>query len=174
MIFLVVVPIFSIWYLPVAKADWIDNYLYYTPFTIETANGAGVNYDVQIIVYNSTGINSGNTAYIKNHALSNNFGDIFFVDSSTNASLNFWQQEVTATCAIFWVQIQGNLSSTQQSIRMYYGRACQVSASNITATFPIADDFNSIGANWSWTNEPTSPASYSVSNSLLTLSRIIC
>lgn len=148
-----------------ALSGWNSN----MKITIGQSLGANINYDVQIIVYNLIGTNSGNTLYIGSGSTSDNFGDIRFTDSTGINLLNYWQQIVMPTYSVFWVQISGNLSISSQVIYMYYGKTEQTTISTISI-FPIYDDFSSsISGSWSWTNQPTYPASYSVANSNLTI-----
>jgi hypothetical protein len=153
-----------------ATAYWLDGWSYRKPILISQTAGTGVNYDIEIIVYNTTGSDSGNKVYVGTNSLSWNFGDISFTSSNSNTPLNYWQQYVNSTLAIFWVQVSDDLSASAQTIDMYYGKASQTTGSNIATTFPIGDDFASaIGGNWSWVNEPTTPASHSVATSYLTI-----
>ncbi|NYZ79230.1 DUF2341 domain-containing protein, partial [Candidatus Micrarchaeota archaeon] len=109
---------------------------------ILTASGANVNYEVQIIVINGIGTDSGNTVYINNKARSD-FGDIRFTDSN-GALLNYWNEVLNSGVnATFWVNINGNLTSTNQTIYIYYGNSGATTTSNGTNTFPIwFDDFS--------------------------------
>jgi hypothetical protein len=120
--------------------NWLTGWSYRKSHNIINATGADVNYTVQIIVKNATETDSGNTVYIKNKTRSD-FGDVRFTNS-TGSLLNYWIESLnTGDNATFWVQIDGNLTSINQTIYIYYGNSIATSESNGNITFPFFDDF---------------------------------
>ena len=87
--------------------------------TILSVADAGVNYTVQIIVVNGSGTDSGNVMYTTN--IESDFGDVRFANSS-GSFLDYWIEEVNSGVnATFWVELDANLSATNQIIYVYYG-----------------------------------------------------
>jgi hypothetical protein len=153
-----------------ADENWLNGWHYRIPITATQTANTNCNYTIQLVVYNTTGSNSGMKVYIGSNSLSTNFGDIRFTDSTGKGLLNFWQQIVTSTYSVFWVNMSGNLSLANQIIYLYSANKGQITTSDLANTFPISEDFSSsIGANFTWTNQPNTPASYDVSSSNLTI-----
>lgn len=82
------------------------------------------------------------------------FGDVRFTDDDGSTELNYWMQEkVDSSYAIFWVKVEDDLSSTAQSIFIYYGKSDATTTSNGGNTFDIFDHFdNEVIDNPPWTS----------------------
>lgn len=79
------------------------------------------------------------------------FGDLRFTGSDGTTLLNYWiEGEVDNYSASFWVQVSGDLSSTNQTIYVYYGNDSATTTSNGYHTFLFFDDFS--GNLSKWTN----------------------
>ena len=107
---------------------------------IYDAAGAGTNYQMRITVHYGSGADHGEDVYL-NHNGRIDFGDVRFVDDDGVTELDYWMQEkVNGRYAIFWVEVQDDLSWQSQVIYMYYGNMEATSASSITDTFIVAMD----------------------------------
>ena len=64
------------------------------------------------------------------------FDDLRFRNASDNANLSYWlESKVNSAWAYVWVKVDQNITTTNQSLYMYYGKASASSESNVTATF---------------------------------------
>jgi hypothetical protein len=152
---------------PSSWSSSLTGWQYRKSHNITNSTGADVNYTVNITVVNGTGTDSGNTVYIYNKTRSD-FGDIRFTNS-TGSLLNYWIESVNSGAnATFWIQIDGNLTSANQTIYIYYGNPSATNISNGTNTFPFFDDFPGTSIDTTkWDTYGT--GTYSVANSILTL-----
>jgi mannan endo-1,4-beta-mannosidase len=115
------------------QAGWLSGWTYRKSHLIINATGADANYTVNITVINGTETDSGSTVYINNKTRSD-FGDIRFTNS-TNDLLDYWIENVTSgKNATFWVEIPGNLTYTNQTIYIYYGKSDANTQSNAIST----------------------------------------
>ncbi len=144
-----------------STSNWLSGWSYRKNHTITNSTGADVNYTVSITVINATGTDSGNVVYINstgNTKTRSDFGDIRFTNS-TSSLLNYWMETVNnGVNATFWVQVDGNLTSTNQTIYIYYGNSAATNVSNGTKTFMFFDHFegSSLDTNyWNVTVGPT-------------------
>ena len=128
---------------------WDSSWIYRKSHTIGSSNGAGTNYQVKIIVENSTGTDSGNTVYINNKAQPD-FDDIRFVSYNDNTTeLDYWIEEINNDVnATFWVEIPDNLDTSSATIWMYYGNNIASNNSNGSNTFLFFDDFSNDLSKW--------------------------
>jgi len=137
----------SSWTIP--EGWWDNSWKYRKSHEIESASGAGTNYQVKIVVENGTGSDSGDTVYIDNKARSD-FGDIRFIRYSDNTTeLDYWIEEINSDDnATFWVEIPDNLNTTNAKIWIYYGNSSATNNSNGTNTFIFFDDFSGDLSKW--------------------------
>src|ERR1035437_671599 len=82
---------------------WFDaNWHYRKTHTINSATGAGTNYQVQVTVYYGNGTDNAGNVYCNTHCKTD-FGDIRFTASDGSTLLDYWMQSYTAsTSAVFW------------------------------------------------------------------------
>jgi hypothetical protein len=69
----------------------------------------------------------------------------------------------------FWVKVADDLSSSAQTIYVYYGKADATSESNADDTFLLFDDFSGAGVDWTNKWQSTDHASYSIDTGRLKL-----
>jgi hypothetical protein len=120
---------------------WLSGWTYRKSHNITNSTGAGVNYQINITVINGTGTDSGSIVYI-NNKMRSDFGDIRFTNS-TGSLLDYWMENYTSGVnATFWVEVSGNLTSTNQTIYIYYGNSTATTTSNGTNTFLIFSNFD--------------------------------
>jgi hypothetical protein len=122
--------------------NWLSGWTYRQKLTIQSATGAGTNYQIPITVL-KTGTNS--------HCR-DDFGDLRFTASDGSTLLDYWMQSVSlGSQALFCVNDTDNLSSSNSTIYMYYGNSGATTTSNGKATFQFFDNF-SADSSIDWTN----------------------
>lgn len=109
--------------------------------TVESAPGAGTDYQTKIVVWRTTGTDSAENVYLDTKCRPD-FGDIRF--SSYSQPLDYWLQSCDSEKAIFWVKIDGDLSESDQTIFMYYGNEDATTTSNFDNTFVFGDPFDTV------------------------------
>ena len=122
----------------------MEDWTYRKSHIVEKTDNAGTNYTTKIHIINGTGTDTGDTVYInsfENNKLKTDFGDVRFTNEDSQL-LNYWIENLTTTNATFWINIDGNLSASNQTIYIYYGNSSKTNVSNGTATFVFFDDFN--------------------------------
>ncbi|MFX0206349.1 MAG: DUF2341 domain-containing protein, partial [Candidatus Hodarchaeota archaeon] len=110
--------------------------------TIMPAAGAGTNYQVMFNVHYGSGTDSGGDVYLNGHCQTD-FDDIRFTSSDGITELDYWIAEIhSGDNATIWVEVAADLSSSSQTICLYYGNLGVSTTSNGTNTFIRWDDFN--------------------------------
>jgi hypothetical protein len=116
-------------------ANWLTGWTYRKSHVINNATGAGTNYQVQIIVVNGSGADSGNTVYENNKA-KNDWTDLRFTASDGSTLLYAWNETqnngINITC---WVKVSDDLSSAGVTIYLYYGNSASTSYWDLSNTF---------------------------------------
>ncbi|MCX6234485.1 MAG: DUF2341 domain-containing protein, partial [Bacteroidetes bacterium] len=123
--------------------SWYDaTWHYRKSHTINSATGAGTNYQVMITVHYSAGADAAGNVYC-NSKCKTDFGDIRFTASDGSTLLSYWMQSsVASNNAVFWVKVSADLGSAQ-SIYIYYGNSTATTTSSGTNTFINYDDGSS-------------------------------
>lgn len=134
-------------------SKWLDYaWKYRKAHIINSQSGAGIGYAVRVVVYYGSGTDSGENVYL-NGKCKTDFGDIRFTDASGNL-LNYWiESKTNSDNALFWVKINGDLSSSAQLIYIYYGNSSATTTSNGSNTFIFFDDFTSYNADTDINNQ---------------------
>ena len=118
-----------------SDAAWYSGWNYRKSHVINAASGAGTNYQVKITAHYGAGTDSEADVYLNNHSRTN-FGDIRFTGSDGATLLDYWMESKTdSDNAVFWVEVADDLSSTNQTIYIYYGKADATTTSNVNNTF---------------------------------------
>jgi len=140
-----------------------SSWQYRKSHVINPASGAGTNYQIKIVAHYGSGTDSGQDVYLNSHCRTD-FGDIRFTRSDGITPLDYWMESYTASSqAIFWVEVADDLSSTAQTIYIYYGNPSATTTSNGSATFVYFDDFlsntlsNYVQIDSGWTIDTTPP-----------------
>jgi len=128
--------------------DW----QYRKSHVINPATGAGSDYQVRIIAHWDNGTDSGEDVYFDGKCQAD-FDDIRFVSSDGTTELDYWMETGSLTTgttasAIFWVKVDDNLSTTAQTIYVYYGNAAETTTSDGDNAFIFFDDFDVNLAKW--------------------------
>ena len=123
---------------------WGDsNYSYRKKITITGQSGAGTDYQVKLMVGESSG-SSGANFNLGGHVLSS-FNDLRFTDNDGSTLLDYWIQSVSGTTpnqtATVWVEVRDDLGSNTD-IFAYYGYSSAAAYSNGGNTFLFFDDFD--------------------------------
>ena len=153
---------------------FLAGWTYRKKITIAGATGAGTNYQVLLLIGESSGA-SGYNFHLEGKSA--NFpsgkdagGDLRFTASDGTTLLDFWIESVSGTTpnrlAKTWVEVSANLGSNKD-IYCYWGNSGASNASNGVNTFLFFDDFSgsSLDTN-KWTVLKGTP---SVGNGTLTL-----
>jgi hypothetical protein len=145
--------------LPASSSTWgFAGWNYRKSHTINSATGAGTNYQVQLTVFYGSGTDASGNVYC-NSKCKTDFGDIRFTASDGSGILNYWMQSsVTGNNAVFWIKVSADLGSSAQSIFVYYGNAGATTTSNAANTLNYFDDGTSV-ASWSVTGTAGSTSS---------------
>ena len=119
-----------------------SSWQYRKSHVINAASGAGTNYQVKIVAHYGSGTDSGADVYLNSHSRTD-FGDVRFTKSDGTTLLDYWMESYTASSqAIFWVEVADDLSTTAQTIYIYYGNPNATTTSNGNNTFLFFDDFD--------------------------------
>jgi len=137
---------------------WLNGWTYRKKITIAGATGAGTNYQVPLLIGESSGA-SGYNFHLEGKPASfpsgeNAGGDLRFTASDGTTLLDFWVESVSGTTpnrlARIWIEVSADLGSNQD-IYCYFGNSNATNASSIVNTSLIPDDINdnSLSSNWS-------------------------
>jgi len=146
-------------FIPSANAQGsLTGWNYRKSHVINSATGAGTNYQVQITCYYGSGTDSGGSVYLNSHSRTD-FGDVRFTKSDGTTLLDYWMMSYTASNnAIFWVKIADDLSSANVTIYIYYGNSTATTTSNFDNTFIFGDPFDNTTLNTArWTSVDGGP-----------------
>jgi hypothetical protein len=150
--------------------SWLTNWAYRKSHVVNSAAGAGLNYQVKIVVINGTSADSGGTVYENNGAKAD-WSDIRFTASDGLTLLDAWNESqtngVNVTC---WVEISDNLTAGASTIYFYWGNSAASAYWNGEHTFLFFDHFdfpnNSLNTSLWSSNAPT----VTVASSVVTVS----
>jgi len=121
---------------------WLSGWQYRKSHAINSASGAGTNYQVKIITHYGSGTDSGADVYLNNHCRTD-FGDVRFTDDDGVTQLDYWMEEkVDGDYAVFWVEVADDLSSANATIYVYYGKSDATTTSDASSTFICGTDFD--------------------------------
>lgn len=143
------------------------SFTYRKSHVINNATGAGTDYQTRIVVWRTSGTDSGENIYV-GAKCKPDFGDVRFASSSER--LDYWLETYDSLKATFWVKIAGNLSDTTQTIFVYYGSPQATTTSNGVRTFLIFKDltlafFQSMGYSSGTYSNTQDPGDYFISSS---------
>jgi hypothetical protein len=134
-----------------ASPGWLSGWAYRKSHIINSATGAGTNYQVKVKVYYGSGTDSGEDVYLDSKCRTD-FGDVRFTDDDQTTLLDYWMQEkVDSNYAIFWVEVADDLGTADRTIYIYYGKSDATTTSNGVNTFDWFDDFEDGSISGSYT-----------------------
>ncbi|MHC1707864.1 MAG: DUF2341 domain-containing protein [Bacteroidales bacterium] len=135
-----------------AQSWYNASWNYRKSHTVNSATGAGTNYQVMVTVYYGNGADAAGNVYC-NSLCKTDFTDIRFTSADGTTLLSHWiQSTVASNNAVFWVKIASDLSSSSQTIYMYYGNAAATTVTSGTNTFIFYDDGSTTSG---WTTSGT-------------------
>jgi len=121
---------------------WLTGFSYRKSHVINYAAGAGTLYQKQITVHYGSGTDGDDDVYLNSHSRTD-FGDVRFTDDDGSTELDYWMEsKVDGDYAVFWVEVADDLSSQNQTIYVYYGKADATTTSNGYNTFLVFANFN--------------------------------
>jgi hypothetical protein len=127
---------------------WLSGWSYRKSHLINSAAGAGINYQIKVAVHYGSGTDSGADVYLNSHSRTD-FGDVRFTDDDDTTLLDCWMEsKVDSDEAVFWVKVADDLSTVNQTIYVYYGKADATTTSNGNNTFIFFDDFSGDLSKW--------------------------
>lgn len=118
---------------------------YWKVVSITGQAGSGTDYQVELEI----GDSAGGDFHLEGHCT--NFPqDIRITDDDGTTLLDHFVEDLTADPIVVQIEVKDDLGSNQ-TIRVYYGKSGETTASNIDATMVFGDDFSSgydTVANW--------------------------
>lgn len=131
-----------------AHNSYLDGWIYRKSHIVNSATGAGTNYQIKLTVYYGSGSDSGGSVYLSS-LCKTDFGDVRFTDDDGHTLLDYWIESYTSSSlSIFWVEIADSLESSNVVIYIYYGNSGVSSVSNSANTLLFFDDFSGTLGAW--------------------------
>lgn len=119
---------------------------HYKEATVEQLDNAGTGYQIRITAHFGSGTDSGAHVYLNGNCRTD-FGDVRFFEG--NNPLDYWMESMTSgDNAVFWVELDSNLSSGNILLKVSYGNLGATSTSNGDNTFIFFDDFSGDLSKW--------------------------
>ncbi|MGY5876575.1 MAG: DUF2341 domain-containing protein, partial [Candidatus Thorarchaeota archaeon] len=149
------------------ESKWLDGWDYRIGHTILQTNGAGTNYPISIIVYYCEDSPLDDTLYCGYNCQSD-FDDIRFTMDDGVTPLDFWLEKfVEESYAIFWVEIQDDLTIDDSTFYVYFGNVEVDTKSNGEETFLFFDDFSNSTMDWNERWYSTDQEEYVIDSGIL-------
>jgi hypothetical protein len=139
---------------------WLSGWAYRKSHVVNSASGAGQDYQVGMKVYYGSGVDGTETVdgvifgkvYLNGHCRSD-FGDVRFTAFGGTSQLYCWTEEkVDSDYALLWAKIADDLSASPVTIYVYYGKSDAATTKDITNTFIFGDDFETDLTKWTIPN----------------------
>lgn len=147
---------------------WLSGWNYRKSITLSRASGAVTNYQMKLLVGESSGA-SGYNVHLGCHGLSS-FNDLRFTNSDGTTLLDYWIESVSGTTpnqlATVWIEFDA-IGTSATTFYMYYGNSGASAASDGDNTFVFFDDFPGSSIDGNKWNADSGFAS--VSSGILTL-----
>jgi hypothetical protein len=123
--------------------NWLTGWKYRKSITLSRASGAVTNYQMKILVGESSGA-SGDDVDCRGKCLSS-FNDLRFTKADGVTLLDYWIESISGTTpnqlATVWVEFD-SIETAATTFFMYYGNVSASAVSNGENTFPFFDDFS--------------------------------
>lgn len=140
-------------------SEWLSGWKYRKSITLSRASGAVNNYQMKLLVGETSGA-AGENVDCAGLCLSN-FNDIRFTNSNGTTLLDYWIESITGVSpnqlATIWIEFD-TIGVDATTFYMYYGNSSATSLSNGINTFPLFDNFDGGGLNnsiWSVAGSPS-------------------
>jgi YD repeat-containing protein len=126
----------------ITPQGWLQGWTYRKAVTLSRASGAVTNYQMKLLVGESSGA-SGENVDCNGH-IQANFNDLRFTTSDETTLLNYWIESITGTTpnqlATVWIKFD-SIGTSDTTFYMYYGKADATAYSNGDNTFIFFDHF---------------------------------
>ena len=134
---------------------WLSGWSYRKKVTLSRASGAVTNYQMKLLVGESSGATGENVDC--GGKVSADFKDLRFTTSDGSTLLDYWIESVSGTTpnclATVWIEFD-SIGTGNTTFYMYYGNSGASDASNGTNTFIFFDDFvRADSTNTGWTED---------------------
>lgn len=130
--------------------QWMDGWSYRKWLTVSRASGAVTNYQMKLLVGESSGA-IGEDVDCGGHCLST-FNDLRFTKADGITLLDYWIESISGTTpnqlATVWIEFD-SIGTDATTFYMYYGKADAAAASNGANTFIFFDHFDGDLSKWS-------------------------
>lgn len=161
----------------VTPGGWLQGWTYRKAVTLSRASGAVTNYQMKLLVGESSGA-VGCNVHCNGHVLSS-FNDLRFTKSDGTTLLDYWIESITGTTpnrlATVWIEFD-SIGTTETTFYMYYGKSGATAHSNGDNTFTFFDDFSGSSLNtatkWNVIYQ-TGSSTITVSGGILSLKAIV-
>ena len=135
---------------------WLDGYAYRKLITLSRASGAVSNYQMKLLVGESSGATGENVDC--GAKCQTDFDDIRFTTSDGTTLLDYWIESISGATpnqlATIWIEFN-TIGTAATTFYMYYGNAAATAVSNGVNTFLFFDDFNNASIDAKWSTEGT-------------------
>jgi PKD repeat protein len=120
---------------------WLSGFQYEKDLIINSTSPSTLtSYQVKLVVWNTTGTDSGENIYLGGHLTQpTTWNDIRFA-TTTDAICDIWIQESNATAAIIWMEVP-YIYNGYTTVRCYYGKPLATAVSDGDATFRFYGTF---------------------------------
>jgi len=129
---------------------WLSGWGYRKCFTLSRASGAVTNYQMKLLVGESSGA-TGEAVDCGSHCKTD-FSDLRFTTADGTTLLDYWIESVSGTTpnqlAAVWIEID-SIGTSATTFYMYYGKSDASTYSNGENTFPFFDHFDGDASKWS-------------------------
>jgi YD repeat-containing protein len=139
----------------VTPEGWLQGWTYRKAVTLSRASGAVTNYQMKLLVGESSGA-SGENVDCNGHCRTD-FNDLRFTTSDGQTLLDYWIETITGTTpnqlATVWIKFD-SIGTGDTIFYMYYGKVDAPAVSSGANTFIVFDDFergndgDNVGGNW--------------------------
>jgi YD repeat-containing protein len=161
----------------ITPGGWLQGWTYRKPVTLSRASGAVTNYQMRLLVGETSGA-SGENVDCNGH-IQANFNDLRFTTSDGVTLLDYWIESITGTTpnrlATVWVEFD-SIGTSETTFYMYYGKSGATAYSNGDNTFTFFDDFpgSSLDTTTKWNVIlQTGSSTITVSGGILSLKAIV-
>lgn len=124
---------------------WLDGWDYRKSITLSRASGAVTNYQMKLLVGESSGA-TGEDVDCGGKCLSS-FNDLRFTTSDGTTLLDYWIESISGTTpnqlATVWIEF-GSIGTGATTFYMYYGNAAASAVSSGSNTFIYFQEFNAL------------------------------
>jgi hypothetical protein len=142
--------------------SWLSGWPYRKSITLSRASGAVTNYQMKLLVGESSGATGENVDC--NGLCLSTFNDLRFTKADGTTLLDYWIESISGTTpnqlATVWIEFD-SIGTDATTFYMYYGKAKATAASSGADTFLFFDDFDADSIDTSKWNVELNPTTAS-------------